>query len=482
MEINLLTAGKMPPHAVEFEKIVLGQCIVEKEALNKIIFFFGDNEQIFYDPKNVVIWKALHSMNSRNIPVSMLTLIQELLRENNLNAAGGDEYIISLTMRVSSSAHIEYHARIILQKYYARVMQNKSFETGASLYAESTDVFKKVDEMREVLNDIEDSINKTKPDKTAKELHAEMIQRLNDNAPKLVPIDYEDLKQDIDGFDEGDFIIIGARPSQGKTAIALNFLYRAAAQGISCAFFSLEMSEVNIHSRVAANVCDVSYWRLSRKMLFPEEVENLYGKKGGYLESLPIDYSNVRNLFDIISKIRIKAKAGVKLFIIDYLQIIGTTGMKFGTREQEVSFISRMLKATALDLKVVIIALAQVDKRVDARPVKRPLAADLRESAAIEQDADIVILLYRPEFYHIKEWDDNQEPTAGLIELQFAKYRNGNPFTKRMRFWGDKMRLADIATENNYKNSSREYSDEKSLEPNLFSDSKNDDYNNIAPF
>ena len=474
-KIEIAHGGQMPPQAVEFERIIIGQAINERQALDKLLFFFGDNKDVFFDPRHSFVWSVLHSMASRDMPIHLATIIQECRRLEKLHEAGGDHYIIDLITGVSSSAHIEYHARVVLQKHYARVMQTKCFETGQVLYRESTDVFSKVDEVRKKLNDIEDSINRTKPDKNSKDLHAEMMAQYKEDKPKTVPVDYLDLKDDIDGFDEGDFVIIGARPSQGKTAIALNFLTRSAAQGIKSAFFSLEMSEVNIHKRVTANICDVSYFRLSRKILFDNELKRIYGKEGGYLESLPIQYSGDRQLFDIVSKIRIMAKAGVKLFVVDYLQIVTTHGMKFGTREQEVAYISRTLKATALDLKVVIIALAQVDKRVDQRPVKRPLASDLRESAAIEQDADIVILLYRPEFYGIKTWDDNQEtPTEGLIELQFAKYRNGNPFTKRMRFWGDKMRLADMNSETDYKNSSREYSDEKSLEPDLFSQEDTD--------
>lgn len=473
--LNAIDTGKLPPQAINFEKIILGQALNEKYALDKLVFFFGENQSVFYDPKHSTIWSILFSMNSKGIPVNLVTLIQECKRLDKLKEAGGDQYLIGLTMGVDSSAHIEYHARIVLQKHYARVMQTKCFDTSQVLYKDSADVFEKVDEVRNMLNDIEDSINKTKPDKNSKDMHAEMMARYKENKPKTVPIDYKDLKEDIDGFDEGDLVIIAARPSQGKTAIALNFFARTAMQGIPSAFFSLEMSAVNIHGRVAANICDVSYFRLSRKILFDAELKKLYGTEGGYLESLPIQYSDSRQLFDIISKIRIMAKAGVKLFVIDYIQIISTSGMKFGTREQEVAFISRTLKATALDLKVVIIALAQVDKRVDMRPIKRPLASDIRESAAIEQDADIVILLYRPEFYNVKTWDDNQEtPTAGLLELQFAKYRNGNPFTKRMRFWGDKMRLADMESETDYKNSSREYSDEKSLEMDLFNQDDSD--------
>lgn len=477
-----VSAGKMPPNALDFEKIVIGQGLVEKAALDKLVFFFGDNHSIFYDPRHVVIWSVIFSMISRSVPVTIISLIMECKREEKLHEAGGDIYIIDICTGVSSSAHIEYHARVILEKYYARVIQNKCFETGADLFNESAKVFGKLDEIRHVVNDIEDSINKTRPDKNSRDLHAEMLERYKSDKGKLIPIDFNDLRDDIDGFDEGDFVVLGARPSQGKTAVALNFLTRTAKMGIPSAFFSLEMSAVNIHSRVAAEVCDVSYWRLSRKRLFDNELAKLHGKEGGYLETLPIQYSDSKTLFDIISKIRIMAKTGVKLFIVDYLQIVQTNGMKFGTREQEVAFISRMLKATALELKVVIIALAQVDKRVDMRPIKRPLASDLRESAAIEQDADIVILLYRPEFYGVKKWDDAEESSAeGQIELQFAKYRNGNPFTRKMRFWGDKMRLADLNTDSDYKNSSRDYADEKSLENNLFTDI-DDDYDKIAPF
>ena len=158
------------------------------------------------------------------------------------------------------------------------------------------------------------------------------------------------------------------------------------------------------------------------------------------------------------------AKKGVKLIVIDYIQIINTDGMKFGTREQEIAFISRSLKSIALELGIVVIALAQLSKEIDKRAVKRPISSDLRESNALENDADIIILLYRPEFYGVKVWDRawggaQELPTAGEIELIFSKYRNGSPFEARMRFWGDKMRLADLNSQADYLNSNRTYND-----------------------
>ena len=283
---------------------------------------------------------------------------------------------------------------------------------------------------------------------TAKNAHFEMMENYKRKEPPTVPVNYKDLNNNLEGFNAGDVVILGARPSIGKTAIALNFAVRTAAQNIPTCVFCLEMSALQMHQRVTANFCDVSFYRLNRKILNDGEIQKLYTDNAADLEKMPLEYDETKNLFQILSRIRVLAKKGFKFFVIDYLQIITTDGMKFGSREQEIAFISRSLKAIALELKIVIMPLAQVGREVDKRGIKRPVIADLRESGAIEADADIVCLLYRPEFYGVKQWDDNEQgATDGQIELQFAKYRNGSPFDARMKFWGDRMRLADLTDE-----------------------------------
>lgn len=459
-----ISDGKMPPNSAEFEALVLGTCLIDTGGLERCIFIFGDNADIFYKPTHVVIWTIIFDLYKKKIPIDLSTVIQEARRREQLAAAGGDNYIIDLTMGVSSSAHIEYHCRIVMEKYFARTMQSHCASALVKLYRESTDVFEQMEDVRGVVQRLEDMINQQKDSTNAAQAHQMLIDDYKSDTKPVMPCDYDDLKEQFLGGQAGDLIVLAARPSIGKTAIALNFAVRTALQSIGAAIFSLEMATVQLQKRVAANICDISFYRMNRKILLPAELQKLYGQEAALIEKMPMYYDESRNLFQILSKIRIMHKKGVKAFFIDYVQIITTDGMKFGTREQELAFITRSLKALALELQVVVIILAQLSKEIDKRPVKRPISSDLRESNAIENDADIIILLYRPEFYGVKvwdrEWDGEQDlPTAGEIELIFAKYRNGSPFSQRMRFWGDKMRLAALNTDADYLNSNRIYND-----------------------
>lgn len=457
--------GKSPPQSVEFEKLVIGSLLIDKRASDQVVFLFGSNADIFYDPRHVIIYEAIFNLLNRKIPLDMMTLIMELRKKEKLHEAGGDMYIIDLTMGVSSSAHIDYHCRILMEKYFARQMQNKCANTVVDLYREGTDVFESLNGLRNTVQDLESLITSAKENVTAKLAHDQMLENYKRNEKPAVPINYTSLTKELDGFNEGDFIVLGARPSIGKTAVALNLAIRTAQQNISTVMFCLEMSSMQMHQRTTANVCDVSFYQLNRKLLNDKDLQKLYGPEAGNLEKMPLEYDETKNLFQLLSRIRVLANRGFKFFVIDYIQIITTTGMKFGSREQEIAFISRSLKALALELKIVILALAQVGREVEKRGVKRPVISDLRESGALENDADIVCLLYRPEFYGIKEWDDDRTPTDHEIELQFAKYRNGSPFVKKMKFWGDRMRLTDLGEITEvYQNPARTFNDTEETE------------------
>ena len=462
-----ISAGKMPPNAVEFEKLVIGTLLIDRKGVDEATYVLGSNFQIFYDPRLSLIYEVIYDLNNRKIPVDLMTVIQELKRREKLGEAGGDHFIIDLTMGVSSSAHLEYHLRVVMEKYFLRTMINQCAYTIDFSYKESTDVFDMLDGLRNTVIDLETMILQTKENVNTLTAHSQMIENYRRNEPPTVPINYKQLKSNLDGFYEGDVVVVGARPSIGKTAVALNFGINAAMQGVKTAIFCLEMSSLQMHQRTSANVCDVSFYRLTRKLLWETEMQNLY--TAGDLEKMPLEYDETKNLFQILSRIRVMAKKGFKFFIIDYIQIITTEGMKFGTRENEIAFISRALKSIAKELKIVIMPLAQTSRESEKRPSKRPVISDLRESGAIEADADIVCLIHRPEFYGIKEWDcewDGQKglPTEGEIELQFAKYRNGSPFNARMKFWGDRMRISDLdAIHQEFSNPQRTYNGQNEL-------------------
>ena len=464
LELGLIL-GKVPPNEIEFEKLVISAILIDKTSIEKITYLFGNNPDIFYDQKHATIYSSAFDLQARKIPVDMMSIILDLKKKEKLAAAGGDHYIIELTMGVSSSAHLEYHARVVMEKYFARTIQNDCASTFQNLYKDGTDVFEAMNGLRDTVQNLETLITQTKENITVSAAHLQMLEIYKRNEPPTVPINFSGLFKNLSGFNAGDVIILGARPSIGKTAVALNFAIRAAEQGVKTAVFCLEMSAIQMHQRTTANVCDVSFYRLNRKILNDSEIQNLYNDRAGNLEKLPLEYDETKNLFQILSRIRIMAKKGFKFFVIDYLQIITTEGVKFGSREQEIAFISRSIKAIALELKVVIMPLAQVGREVEKRVVKRPIIADLRESGSIEADADIVCLLYRPEFYGVTQWDDKeQSSTEHEIELQFAKYRNGSPFEARLKFWGDRMRIADLdEITPEFSNPARTYNGQKEL-------------------
>lgn len=456
---------KSPPSAITLENQILGLCLINPTATEVAVGIFSNKKEIFYNPKNGEIWGIIFDLFTRKIPTDMIVVMQEARRKEIINTIGGDGYIIDLTTQAGATTNLQYYCRIVQEKYIARTMQQHCVGAYNSLNQESGDVFKQMDNVRTAMQEMEDMVNEQKQSLTAGEVHKLMIENYNSNIGIAMPCDFKDLKDKFMGGEAGNFILIGARPSQGKTAVGLNFATRTAMQGVPVGIFCLEMSTIEMQKRLTANICDVSFYRLTRKLLTDSEKEKLYGDGGRKIEEMPLYMDESKHITQILSKIRIMAKKGVKLVVIDYIQIISSAGMKFGTREQEIASISRSLKLLALELGIVIMALAQLSKEIDKRTVKRPISSDLRESNALENDADIIILLYRPEFYGVKEWDRawngvNGEPTKGEIELIFSKYRNGSPFEQRLKFWGDKMRITDIDDTSSFTNPSRTYGDD----------------------
>ena len=235
-----ISQGKQPPNSVDFERLIIGTMLIDKLGLDKVLYIYGDNPEIFYDPRHALIYDVISNLTTRKIPVDMMSVILELKKRDKLGEAGGDHYIIDLTMGVSSSAHIDYHARIVMEKYFARVMQNNCAETLARLYEERTDVFEMLDGMRGTVNNLEVLITSAKENLTAKNAHFEMLENYKRKEPPTVPVNYKDLNHNLEGFNAGDVVILGARPSIGKTAVALNFAVRTAAV-VNCFHFSVSL-------------------------------------------------------------------------------------------------------------------------------------------------------------------------------------------------------------------------------------------------
>ncbi|WP_294233941.1 replicative DNA helicase [Chryseobacterium sp. sg2396] len=446
--------GKMPPNALDFERLVIGTFLIDKKGLDHSIDLL--TPEVFYDPRHQVIFSTILKLYEGNQPVDLMTIIQALKKEDKLNLAGGDSYIIDLTMGVSSSAHIEYHVRVILEKYILRSLINVSANVIDASYKESTDVFELLDKAEQSFFEITNGTIKKGFD-TANSLVKQAIDTIKSLKDKEglsgVPSGFRDVDKETGGWQNSDLIIIAARPAMGKTAFLLSMARNiAVGHKIPMALFSLEMASVQLITRMIASETRISSEKLRKGTLDDEEWQRLFSNVSE-LENAPlyIDETPSLSIFDFRAKCRrLVMQHGVKIIMVDYLQLMtaGGGGKGAGNREQEISMISRSLKAIAKELNVPVIALSQLSRSVETRPGKRPQLSDLRESGAIEQDADIVSFIFRPEYYKITVWDNDEEgqetSTENQAELIIAKHRNGATADVRLSFLKHFAKFADI--------------------------------------
>lgn len=438
-----LEKGKIPPQAVDLEEVVLGAMMIDKKGVDEVVDILSP--EAFYKEAHSNIFEAIYFLFESGEPVDLLTVSSQLKKEKKLEAVGGDYYLVQLTQKVSSSAHIEFHARIILQKYIQRSLIRISNEIIKEAFDESTDVFDLLDSAESKLYDVAQGNIKTST-QTAQSLVLQAKQRIEDISNKEglsgIPSGFDKLDMLTSGWQPSDLIIVAARPGMGKTALTLSMARNiAVGQNIPVAFFSLEMSSVQLITRLISSETGLDSRTLRTGNLETHQWEQLNVKVKA-LEKAPlfIDDTPSLSIFDLRAKARrLASKHGIKLIIVDYLQLMtAATNNKSGNREQEISTISRNLKALAKELEVPVIALSQLSRAVETRGgSKRPLLSDLRESGAIEQDADIVSFIYRPEYYDIEEWDDEERtPTQGQAEFIVAKHRNGASDTIKLKFIG----------------------------------------------
>ena len=444
-----ISDGKTPPNAVDFEKLVIGTLLIDGQAIDKVRKRFLDNSEIFYDPKHVVIFEAICFLNDKDQPVDLMTVIQELKRKEKLLEAGGDAYVIDLSMGISSSAHIDYHLMIVLQKFLARQMINYCAHTIDKLFRESTDAIEEIDSHIANINLIEETIARQKEGRTTLELHKELIQMQREKVIPGIKSKHSAIEKHLNGWRNGNLIIVGARPAMGKTTFVLDDVFDAAKRGVPVGFFSLEMSAQELHQKMVSNDTDINGNALRDRTLSENEMQRLF--QTNTFDKLPFYIEDgVFDLNQILAKARLMAKEkGVKIIAIDYLQLIEISNSKNQSREQIISTISRKLKQLAKELQIPVIALSQLSRGLEQRPNKRPLLSDLRESGAIEQDADIVAFLYRPEYYKIETWDrdwdgEDNLPTKNEVEIIFAKFRGGGVFEERLKFRGDLSKFYDL--------------------------------------
>lgn len=438
-----LEKGKIPPQAIDLEEAVLGAMMIDKKGVDEIIDIL--HPDAFYKDGHKYIYEAVVQLFETSEPIDLLTVSAQLKKNKRLEAVGGDFYLIQLTKKVSSSAHIEFHARIILQKYIQRSLIKISSEIIEEAYDEGTDVFDLLDNAEAKLYEVTQG-NIKKSSETAQSLVIQAKKKIEEISNKEglsgIPSGFDKLDKLTSGWQPSDLIIVAARPGMGKTALTLSMARNIAVNSnIPVAFFSLEMSSVQLITRLISSETGLSSEKLRTGKLEKHEWEQLNVKVKS-LETAPlfIDDTPSLSIFDLRAKARrLASQHGIKMIIIDYLQLMTAGGsQKGGNREQEISTISRNLKALAKELSVPVIALSQLSRAVETRGgSKRPLLSDLRESGAIEQDADIVSFIYRPEYYKIEEWDDDERsPTQGQGEFIVAKHRNGGLENIRLKFIG----------------------------------------------
>lgn len=423
--------GRLQPQARELEEAVLGALMLEKDAYSVISDIL--RPESFYDKVHELIFAAVQDLALQQKPIDMLTVIEQLRKKGDLDFVGGPFYITQLSSKVVSTAHLEYHARIIAQKYLARELIIFSSNVAAKAFDESNDVDDLMQEAEGRLfeisqRNVKKDVQQINP--VIKEA-VELMQLASNRTDGLSGLQsgFKALDKITSGWQNSDLIIIAARPAMGKTAFVLSMAKNMAVNfNIPVAVFSLEMSNVQLVNRLIVNVCQLPGEKIKNGSLADYEWQQLdYKLKDLYDAPIYIDDTPSLSVFELRTKTRRLVKEHkIKCIIIDYLQLMNASGMNFGSREQEVSMISRSLKGLAKELNIPIIALSQLNRGVESRvgEGKRPQLADLRESGAIEQDADMVCFIHRPEYYKIYT-DDKGNDLTGKAEIIIAKHRNG---------------------------------------------------------
>jgi replicative DNA helicase len=448
---NLLDVGKLPPQAKEIEEAVLGALMIESSAMDDVSSIL--KEDTFYVDAHQLIFKAMRLLNVNDSPIDMLTVVEQLKKNGDLERVGGPYYIAQLTNKVASAANVEYHARILAQKYIQRMLISSSTEIIKEAYEDSTDVFDLLDKAESAVMNISENNTKKSTEDIASVIKTELAEidiRINsDTHFNGVPSGFTELDQATGGWQKSDLIIVAARPGMGKTAFTLALARNSAIDAKKpVAIFSLEMSSGQLVQRMISMETEIPSEKIRRGTIEKHEYQQLTTKIDKLRNAqIFIDDTPSISVFELRSKCRkLKQKNDVQMIIIDYLQLMSgnVEGRGSGNREQEISLISRSLKGLAKELNVPIIALSQLSRATETRGgAKRPMLSDLRESGAIEQDADIVIFLYRPEYYGL-EFDDNNQSVKGMAEIILAKHRNGPLTTAKARFIASFAKFADI--------------------------------------
>jgi len=446
--------GKIQPQAIDLEEAVLGAMMLEKHKLSEVIEII--KPEVFYKEEHQRIFASIQRLFGQVKPVDILTVTEDLRQKGELDMVGGPYYIATLTNRVVSSANIEWHARILIQKFIQRELIRISSEIIHDAYEDTTDVFDLLDKAEGNLFSVSES-SLRKSYRSMHDIIKEAIEGIKTRSKQeegLIGVGsgFTELDRITAGWQKSDLIILASRPGMGKTAFALTMARNIAVDFKKpVAVFSLEMAAVQLVMRLISSETEIPAEKLKKGALNENEWDRLYKKTANLIEApLYIDDTPALTIFELRAKSRrLKAQYKIELIVLDYLQLMQGTQDHKGNREQEISAISRSLKALSKELDIPIIALSQLSREVEKRNVKKPILSDLRESGSIEQDADMVLFIYRPEYYEMTE-DAYGGPTQGVAEISIAKNRNGATKVIKLKFEPGFAKFSDLDIDYSY--------------------------------
>lgn len=442
--------GHLQPQAIDIEKVVLGALMIDKDAFTVVSEII--KPETFYEARHQKIYEAVQSLNLQEKPVDIMTVTEELRHKGTLEDVGGSAYVVELSSQVASSAHIEYHAHILAQKFLARQLIQFASMIETDAFDETVDVDDLMQKAEGALFEISQKNmlqDYVQIDTIVDQAHQLLLQASNrEGGLTGVPSGFRKLDDITAGWQPSDLVIIAGRPAMGKTSFALSIAKNVAIDYRKpIAFFSLEMNNVQLVNRLISNVCSIPGNKILNGQLTPDEWER-FDSNIRKMQGAPIyvDDTPGLSIFELRTKARrLVREHGIELLMIDYLQLMNANGMRFNSRQEEVSTISRSLKGLAKELNIPVLALSQLSRAVEQRDGpegKRPQLSDLRESGAIEQDADMVLFVHRPEYYHILQ-DEKGNDLHGMAQIIIAKHRKGATGDVLLNFRGEYTRFSN---------------------------------------
>ena len=442
--------GHLQPQAIDIEKVVLGALMIDKDAFTVVSEII--KPETFYEARHQKIYEAVQSLNLQERPVDIMTVTEELRHKGTFEDVGGPAYVVELSSQVASSAHIEYHAHILAQKFLARQLIQFASMIETDAFDETVDVDDLMQKAEGALFEISQKNmlqDYVQIDTIVDQAHQLLLQASNrEGGLTGVPSGFRKLDDITAGWQPSDLVIIAGRPAMGKTSFALSIAKNVAIDYRKpIAFFSLEMNNVQLVNRLISNVCSIPGNKILNGQLTPDEWER-FDSNIRKMQGAPIyvDDTPGLSIFELRTKARrLVREHGIELLMIDYLQLMNANGMRFNSRQEEVSTISRSLKGLAKELNIPVLALSQLSRAVEQRDGpegKRPQLSDLRESGAIEQDADMVLFVHRPEYYHILQ-DEKGNDLHGMAQIIIAKHRKGATGDVLLNFRGEYTRFSN---------------------------------------